>query len=61
MRARLLRAGNCVKTTEDFITAVASKSYLTGATYLVKTPDGKSLPTAAWLNEELARLRVRAN
>src|SRR5206468_5755486 len=40
LRDKLGKAGNRVKTTEDFITGVASKSYITGKPYLVKFADG---------------------
>ena len=57
LRDKLARAGNRVKTTEDFITGVASKSYITGKPYLVKFADGRIQPTGDWLRAHLAELR----
>ena len=45
LRDKLARAGNRVKTTEDFITGIASTSYITGKPYLVKFADGHTQPT----------------
>jgi hypothetical protein len=59
LRFKLKQAGNRVKTAEDFIAGIASKSYLTGATYLVKLPNGKPVPTGPWLTEALARHRQK--
>ncbi len=58
LRDKLGRAGDRVKTAEDFIVGIASKSYLSGKSYLVKTPDGKERPTGLWLSEELTRYRA---
>ena len=57
LRDKLARAGNRVKTTEDFITGVASKSYITGKPYLVKFADGRIQPTGDWLRAHFAELR----
>jgi hypothetical protein len=57
LRDKLARAGNRVKTTEDFITGVASTSYITGKPYLVKFADGHTQPTGDWLRAHLAELR----
>jgi hypothetical protein len=37
-----------VKTTDDFITGIASNSYLSGKPCLVKFPDGRTQPTGDW-------------
>jgi hypothetical protein len=55
LRSKLAKAGDRVKTTDDFITGVASKSYLSGKPYLVKFPDGKTQPTGEWLREHQAK------
>ena len=57
MRDKLKQAGNRVKTAEDFITGIASKSYLSGKSYMVKMPDGKEIPTGPWLTDALAKYR----
>jgi len=57
LRDKLARAVDRVKTTDDFITGVASKSYLSGKPYLVKFPDGRTLPTGEWLRAHLAEMR----
>jgi hypothetical protein len=59
LRAKLGKAGGKVKTAEDFIEGIASKSYLNGDEYLVKFPDGKTRPTGPWLKEALARHRAQ--
>jgi hypothetical protein len=57
LRDKLARAGGRVKTTDDFITGIASKSYLSGKPYLVKFPDGHTQPTGEWLRAHLAETR----
>ena len=57
LRDKLAKAGDRVKTTEDFITGVASTSYITGKPYLVKFADGHTQPTGDWLRAHLAEVR----
>ena len=57
LRDKLGKAGDRVKTTDDFITGVASKSYLSGKPYLVKFADGHTEPTGEWLKAHLAEMR----
>ena len=57
LRDKLGRAGDRVKTIDDFITGIASKSYLSGKPYLVKFPDGRTQPTGDWLRAHLATTR----
>lgn len=57
LRDKLAKAGDRVKTTEDFITGIASKSYLSGKLYLVKFADGRTQPTGEWLKTHLASMR----
>ena len=57
LRDKLAKAGNRVKTTEDFITGVASTSYITRKPYLVKFADGHTQPTGDWLRAHLAEVR----
>ena len=49
LRDKRAKAGDRVKTTEDFITGIASKSFLSGKPYLVKCADGHTQPTGEWL------------
>ena len=57
LRQKLGKAGDRVKTTDDFITGIASKSYLTGKPYLVKFADGRTEPAGDWLRAHLAEVR----
>jgi Family of unknown function (DUF5329) len=57
LRDKLAKAGDRVKTTDDFITGVASTSYITGKPYLVKFADGHTQPTGDWLRAHLAEVR----
>lgn len=58
LRTKLSRAGGRVKTAEDFISGIASKSYLSGEIYMVKTPEGKTFPAGKWLTALLAKYRT---
>ena len=57
LRDKLAKAGDRVKTTEDFIAGIASRSYITGKPYLVKFADGHTQPTGDWLRAHLAEVR----
>lgn len=57
LRQKLANAGDRVKTTEDFITGIASKSSISGKPYLVLFPDGHTEPTGDWLKAHLAETR----
>ena len=57
VRDKLAKAGDRVKTTEDFITGIASKSFLSGKPYLVKLADGHTQSTGEWLRAHLAEVR----
>jgi hypothetical protein len=59
LRAKLGKAGDRVKTTDDFITGIASKSYLSGKLYMVRFPDGRSQPVGEWLKAHLAEQRKK--
>jgi FPC/CPF motif-containing protein YcgG len=58
MRKKFAFVKKEVKTPEDFIRLAASESHLTGKPYLVKLPDGKSVPSAEWLSEALRKYRA---
>ena len=57
LRRKLAAAGDRVKTTDDFINGIASKSYLNGKPYLVKFADGHTQLTREWLKAHLAEMR----
>ena len=61
LRDKLARAGDRVKTTDDFINGIATKSYLSGKPYLVKFPDGHTQPAGEWLRAHLAEMRKNAD
>jgi hypothetical protein len=47
-----------VRTTEEFIDKVASRSSLSGEPYQVRCRGGLPQPSGPWLKDELARFRV---
>ncbi len=49
-----------VKTTEDFIRLAGTESHLSGKPYLVKMPDGKTIPSAQWLGSALREYRAKS-
>jgi hypothetical protein len=57
LRDKLAKAGDRVKTTDDFITGIASRSFLSGKPYLVKFADGHTQPTGDWLRAHLAEAK----
>ncbi|EQA34704.1 hypothetical protein LEP1GSC047_1048 [Leptospira inadai serovar Lyme str. 10] len=46
-----------IKTTEDFIVGLASKSSVTGIPYKIRFPDGTEMPSEKWLTGQLTKLR----
>lgn len=50
---KLEKVGGRVKTAEDFITLIASKSYMTGKPYMILFPDGKTVEAEKFLREKL--------
>ena len=57
MREKLQRAGGRVKSADDFVRGVASRSFLTGEPYLVKAPDGRQFGAEEWLAKALEAFR----
>jgi Family of unknown function (DUF5329) len=57
LRDKLAKGGDRVKTTKDFITGIASKSFLSGKPYLVKFADGHTQPTGECLRAHLAEVQ----
>jgi hypothetical protein len=56
LRGKLKNYGSDIKTAEDFIERLASRSSTTGQLYWVKLPDGREMPAGDFLRIELARL-----
>jgi hypothetical protein len=52
MRSKLKQAGESVKTFDDFVDKVATKSSMSGKPYLVKYKDGSTTELAKWLREK---------
>ena len=53
LRLKLEKAGNHVRTADDFIRLCASKSYITGNSYLIKFSDGKTVSSEKYLRDRL--------
>ncbi len=58
LRMKLNYAGERVKTAEDFIEGIASKSSMSGKPYLIKKPNGESEPAGPWMLRVLAAYRA---
>ncbi len=56
MRNKLKSAGDKIQTADEFIEQCATKSNKTGEVYQIKTADGKTVPSADWLRQELKKL-----
>ena len=56
LRGKLKSYGSDIKTAEEFIDRIASKSSTTGQLYWVKRPDGREIPAGDFLRIELVRL-----
>jgi hypothetical protein len=56
LRGKLKHFGSDIKTAEEFIERLASKSSTTGQLYWVKLSDGREIPAGDFLRIELARL-----
>ena len=60
LRRKWRRHADEVRSVEDFIERVASGSSTTGMPYRIRLADGRELPCAAVLREELGKLRKHA-
>lgn len=49
-------AGSRLKTANDFIEQIASRSSITGKDYFVRSSNGQTTPSRAWLMQELRRI-----
>ncbi len=59
LRSKLGKAGKRVKSAEDFISGIASKSYLSGKPYQMKSASGKVEAAGPWLTAALQQHRER--
>lgn len=53
LRMKLGKAGDKVKTAEDFINGIASKSSVSGKAYRIRKPDGTEIDTQLYFNARL--------
>lgn len=53
LRMKLNKAGGRVKTAGDFIRLCASKSYVSGRPYMIRSSDGKTINTEEYFREKL--------
>ena len=58
LRWKWEKAGDRVKTAEDFIKGCATQQYLTGKKYTIKFRDGTEKPCGDVLNEKLKGIRA---
>jgi hypothetical protein len=56
LRLKLDKAGDRVKTADDFIRLCASHSYVSGEAYLIRFPDGRTRTAEDVLREQLATM-----
>jgi hypothetical protein len=56
LERKLSRAGSRVRTAEQFIQNIASRSYMTGTPYYVKYPDGSTIEVSVWLRRKLREI-----
>lgn len=61
LRMKREKAGNAIKTVDDFIEKVASKSSLTGQPYLIEYSDGKKIPVNDFYLKCLKELEASNN
>lgn len=53
LRMKLQKAGDRVRTADDFIRLCASKSLLSGKPYLIRSSDGKTIKSEEFFREKL--------
>ena len=53
LRMKLKRAGGRVKTADDFIRLCASKSFLSGKPYVIKSSDGKTMTAEEYFRKKV--------
>jgi hypothetical protein len=58
LRLKWHNAGRRVRTAEQFIKYCASESSMTGRKYQIRYPDGRTVDSAAFFHEQLARIEA---
>jgi hypothetical protein len=58
LRLKWHNAGGRVRTAEQFIKYCASQSSMTGRKYQIRFPDGRTVDSAVFFHEQLARLEA---
>ena len=53
LRMKLNNAGNRIRTADDFIRLCASKSYISGKPYMIRTSGGKTITSEEYFREKL--------
>ena len=53
LRMKLQKAGGKVQTADDFISLCASKSFISGKPYMIKSSDGKTVKSEEYFREKL--------
>jgi hypothetical protein len=56
LRRKFEKMGEHVTNAQQFIEQIASKSSTSGEAYLIRFPDGRQVPAARFLGDELARM-----
>lgn len=56
LRGKFDKMGEHVSTAQQFIDEIASRSSTSGQAYLIRFADGRSLPAAQFLGDELRRM-----
>ncbi|MET0335117.1 MAG: DUF5329 family protein [Rhizobacter sp.] len=56
LRRKFEKMGEHVSTAQQFIDQIGSKSSTSGEAYLIRFPDGKQIPAARFLGDELKRM-----
>jgi hypothetical protein len=59
LRKKFEAQGGDLKSAEEFIDRIATKSSMSGEGYRVKLSDGREMPSAQFLRDELRRLKRR--
>jgi len=59
MEYKLKKTGDQIKTAQDFIDQLATRSSTTGRVYQIRLPDGRTTESAFWLRAHLAEIERR--
>ena len=57
LRMKMGKAGNRIKTAQDFIDKIASSSYMSGEDYKIIFSNGKEITTNKYLNDKLKAIQ----